>query len=271
MISFPNAKINIGLNVISKRADGFHDIDSIFYPIHLHDVLEIVKNEDQNSEKIIFSSSGIEIPGNSPNNLCVKAFNVLDEKHNLPSIKIHLHKVIPIGAGLGGGSSDGAFAINMLDELFDLKLELSEKLSYASQLGSDCSFFIENKSAYASGRGEILQEIDLNLNDHRIILINPNIQVNTADAYLGMVPKLREELLKDIISSIIKKWKTDIGNDFEESVFAKYPDISSIKNQLYEAGALYASMSGSGSSVFGIFEKGIPKLNFPPDYLVVKV
>ncbi|MBL4654287.1 MAG: 4-(cytidine 5'-diphospho)-2-C-methyl-D-erythritol kinase [Bacteroidia bacterium] len=271
MISFPNAKINIGLNIISKRSDGFHDIESIFYPIQLNDVLEILECSEQLEQKVAFSSSGIDIPGEIQDNLCVKAYGLLDEKYNLPPVKIHLHKVIPIGAGLGGGSSDGAFAINMIDKLFDLRLVLSEKLDLAIRLGSDCSFFIENRPAFASGRGEVLQNIDLNFNEHKMVLINSNIYVDTADAYSSIIPKQPNFSLQEIFNCPVNEWNGKVVNDFEESVFSKYPEIGSIKAQLYEVGAVYASMSGSGSSVFGIFDKEIPSLNFPSEYFVVEV
>jgi len=249
MILFPNAKINIGLNIVEKRADGFHNIETVFCPIGLSDVLEIVQ-----SEEFGVQSSGIEIPDNAENNLCVKAYHLIKKDYDLPPVKIHLHKIIPIGAGLGGGSSDAAFFIKAIDELFELNLAWGEKHHYARQLGSDCSFFITNRPAFADGRGDNLETIKLSLRGYFILLIKPQIHISTAEAYSGVKPKKPGQSLEKLISELpITQWKQHIHNDFENSVFKNYPEIKTIKKNLYECGAIYASMSGSGSSVYGIF------------------
>lgn len=254
MINFPNAKINIGLNITEKRTDGFHNIESVFYPVQLCDALEIIENKNS-YEKVIFSSSGISIPGNSDENLCVKAYHFIAKDYSLPSIKIHLHKHIPIGAGLGGGSSDAAFFIKLLNEKFELGLAWGEMHHYAKQLGSDCSFFISNKPSFVKGKGDDYESINLDLSAYYIVLVYPNIHVNTAMAYSGVVPKKPiRDLENDILQLPIEEWKNYIHNDFEDSVFVKFPEIKKTKEQLYTEGAVYAAMSGSGSTVYGIFK-----------------
>ncbi|MBL4623700.1 MAG: 4-(cytidine 5'-diphospho)-2-C-methyl-D-erythritol kinase [Flavobacteriales bacterium] len=248
MIAFPNAKINIGLNILRKRADGFHDIESLFYPIKLCDVLEIVK-----SEEFEFTTSGIEIPGDSTSNLCVKAFQLIQQSYKIGNAKIHLRKVIPMGAGLGGGSADAAFCINMLNSLFELDIPLQRRLDYATQLGSDCTFFIENKAAIATGRGEVLTPFQLDLSGKWIGLVNPNIYVGTAEAYQGAIIDEQKQDLKNTLSETVDNWKGNVINAFEQSVFLKHPQLDEVKNKLYDMGAEYASMTGSGSTVFGIF------------------
>lgn len=250
MIMFPNAKINIGLNVLKKRVDGYHDLETIFYPIGLTDALEVVE-----SETLQFTSSGFKIPGNSMDNLCIKAYHLLSKDFKLPQVHIHLHKHIPIGAGLGGGSSDASFFIKLMNDKFDLGIELSRMEEYASQLGSDCPFFIQNRPVIAHGRGDQMQAIDLDLKNYFVVLIMPPIQVSTAEAYAGVIPSAVSNSLLDLIKLPVDDWKSAIKNDFERSVFNQYPVIAEIKSKLYDAGALYASMSGSGSSVFGIFRK----------------
>lgn len=248
MIYFPNAKINIGLNVVSKRMDGFHNLETIFFPVKLADALEIVE-----SKKTKFSSSGIEIDGNPENNLVFKAYQILNNDYIIPPVKIHLHKVIPFGAGLGGGSSDAAFALKLLNEYFNLKISSEKLKSYATQIGADCPFFIENKPTFASGIGNQFQPVNLDLSEYKILIIKPNISVSTPDAYRNVIPSKPKFNLKEIENLPIEKWKNTIVNDFEESVFQKYSEINDLKQNLYKMGALYASMSGSGSAVFGIF------------------
>jgi 4-diphosphocytidyl-2-C-methyl-D-erythritol kinase len=264
MISFPNAKINLGLNILNKRNDEFHEIESVFYPVKgLRDGLEIIE-----SSTFAFTSSGLNIPGNSSSNLCVKAYELLKNKYCLPAVNIHLHKVIPMGAGLGGGSADGAFVISMLDEIFHLEMSVSQKEKYGLELGSDCPFFIENIPALAKGRGEVLSEIGLDLSNYHIAVINPNIHVSTKEAYSGVVPQWKNELLVDSVSNNLKTWKSSVINQFEISLFPKYAQIEAVKNQLYKKGALYASMTGSGSTVYGLFES-TPEVNeFNPDYFI---
>ena len=248
MISFPNAKINIGLNVVSKRDDGYHNLETIFYPVKLADALELV-----DSNKMQFSLSGIEIDGNPKNNLVVKAYNLLQKDFELPPVKLHLHKIIPFGAGLGGGSSDAAFTLKMLNEYFALKISSEKLQNYAAQIGADCPFFIENKPVFATGIGDQFQSVNLDLSEYKILIVKPNISVNTPEAYQNIIPTKPTFNLKDIENLSIKSWKDIIKNDFEKSVFQKYPEIENLKQTLYKMGALYASMSGSGSAVFGIF------------------
>ncbi|WP_395625381.1 4-(cytidine 5'-diphospho)-2-C-methyl-D-erythritol kinase [Daejeonella sp.] len=252
MIMFPNAKINIGLNVLSKREDGYHDLETIFYPIGLKDALEVVE-----SEHLMFTSSGLDIPGDPMNNLCLKAYHLLSKNHKLPPVHIHLHKHIPIGAGLGGGSSDASFFIKLMNDKFELGLEISKMEGYASQLGSDCAFFVQNKPAIAFGKGDELQNIEIDLSGFYMVLVMPHVQVSTAEAYRGVIPRATSNPLVDLIKLPIEEWKIFIKNDFEVSVFDQYPIIGDIKSKLYQSGALYASMSGSGSSVFGIFKEKI--------------
>lgn len=259
MIVFPNAKINIGLNITEKRNDGFHTIESIFYPLPLCDALEIIENENQTDETILFTSSGIEIPGNSDDNLCVKAYHLIAKDYSLPKIKIHLHKHIPIGAGLGGGSADAAFFIKLLNQKFELGLAWGEMHHYAKQLGSDCSFFITNKPSFVKGKGDDFEGIHLELSKYFIALIYPNIHINTAKAYAGVKPKIAiRNLEHDILNLSIEEWKNNIHNQFEDTLFENYPEIKNIKEQLYKLGAVYASMSGSGSALYGIF-KNMPQ------------
>ena len=249
MIVFPNAKINIGLNIIAKRPDGYHDLETIFYPVNLTDALEAIT-----SPQLSFASSGITIPGDRENNLCIKAYELLSSDHSLPAVNIHLHKHIPIGAGLGGGSADAAFFIKLLDQKFGLRLTVDAMQNYARQLGADCAFFIENKPVYAFDKGDRFESIGLDLSKYIIVLVMPPVHVSTADAYSGVVPKPSDADLKDLISMPVSEWRNAVKNDFEESVFRKYPLIGEVKQALYKAGALYASMSGSGAAVFGIFE-----------------
>lgn len=251
MILFPNAKINIGLNIISKRPDGYHNLESIFYPLPIKDALEVVE-----ADVLQFSSSGINIPGNPDDNLCLKAYHLLKRDFtSLPPVRIHLHKHIPIGAGLGGGSSDASFFISLLNQKFGLGMENAQMEHYASKIGSDCAFFIQNKPAYAIEKGDRLSPLDLDLSNYFIVLVMPDVQVSTAEAYQGVHAAPVSKPLTELVKLPIQDWKFQIKNDFESSVFSKYPSIARIKDSLYESGALYASMSGSGSSVYGIFKE----------------
>lgn len=252
MIVFPNAKINIGLNVVEKRADGFHNIESIFYPVkQLTDVLEIVKQE---SGEVAFSSSGIDIPQKEgEQNLCEKAYHLLKNDFNISGVKIHLHKVIPIGAGLGGGSADAAFTLKLLNDLFELNLNDEALISYAQKLGSDCAFFIKNKPVYAFNKGDEFIDIDIDLSAYDIKIEYPNIHISTAEAYSGITVQSSNQNLKELITEPIENWKNHFKNDFEKSVFPNYPQIEKLKAKMYVDGAKFASMTGSGSAVFGIF------------------
>ncbi|MBD0400451.1 4-(cytidine 5'-diphospho)-2-C-methyl-D-erythritol kinase [Flammeovirga sp. EKP202] len=249
MISFPNAKINIGLAITSKREDGYHDIASCFYPIGWTDILEIVP-----SEELSFSSTGIDIPGDANGNLCLKAYHLLKSDFDISPVTIHLHKVIPIGAGLGGGSADGAYALKMLNEIFELNLSTEKLEEYALELGSDCPFFITNNPLWVTGRGEVFSKIELSLAGKWIMMVNPNIHISTKEAYSGVVPMELEADLKQIVEDDISIWKEKVNNDFEQGIFKNHPQIKEIKEHLYKEGAVYASMTGSGSTLFGIFE-----------------
>ncbi|MFT5618295.1 MAG: 4-diphosphocytidyl-2-C-methyl-D-erythritol kinase [Arenicella sp.] len=257
MLSFPNAKINLGLNIIEKRSDGFHNIESCFFPIPWRDMLEIIP-----AEKTSFSSTGIEIPESKSGNLCLQAYNLLKADFDLPPVKIHLHKIIPIGAGLGGGSADGSFALKMLNEKFDLKITSQKLEEYALQMGSDCPFFIENKPVLVLGRGEAFEEIELDLSGKFITLVNPNIHISTKEAYSGIVPKQPEKPISTILGNHISTWENELQNDFENHLFESYEILPRIKSELYDKGCQYASMTGSGSTLFGISEQKIDLVGF---------
>lgn len=261
MVVYPNAKINLGLNVVRKRTDGFHELETVFYPIPLKDVLELVPNREN---KLRFSSSGIDIPKGDGKNLVEKAFDLLKADFNIPFIDIHLHKVIPIGAGLGGGSADASFTLKALNELFELQLTDSELEIYAAKLGSDCPFFIKNKPVYATAKGDVFHEFDFSLKRKKMVLIYPNVHVSTAVAYSGIVPKSSNEDIRQTLKTNINTWQNKLNNDFEPSVFLKYPILELYKNNFYKKGAEYACMSGSGSSVFGIFPSDVI-LDFPSE------
>lgn len=253
MIVYPNAKINLGLNVIRKRPDGYHDIESVFFPIPWKDILEIIP-EKTGRGKVTFTSSGISIPSHGEPNLCERVYALMHAEFNLPSVKIHLHKIVPIGAGLGGGSADAAFAASLLNQLFELKLSDHKLEHIVAQVGSDCPFFIQNKPAFVTGRGEFLESFNLNLSGFWIMLINPNIHIGTKEAYSGIRPKPSTIDLRTILGQHPSKWKGKLTNDFEESVFPNHPVIAELKANLYAQGAAYAAMTGSGSTVFGLFE-----------------
>jgi len=256
MISFPNAKINLGLNIVRKRADGYHDIESCFYPIPWNDVLEIIP-----SDKLSFKPHGLEIPGDASSNLCVKAYELIKQDFDIDSVKIILLKNIPMGAGLGGGSADGAFMLQLLNDYFELNLSPNQLEAYALQLGSDCPFFIQNQPAIAKGRGEILEPVSLNLSGKYLAIKNPGIHITTKEAYAEIMPKKPEITTEEMVSRPLSEWKGQLINDFEEAIFQNYPVIKSLKDELYTAGALYASMTGSGSTVYGIFDEA-PKLDW---------
>lgn len=260
MLCFPNAKINIGLNIIEKRPDGFHNIETIFYPIPFYDGLEIADSNNENN--FTFSSSGIPININDKDNIVCKAFELLRVSYNIPPTNIHLHKNIPFGAGLGGGSSDAAFMIKMLNEQYKLRIPSNSMENLAAQLGSDCPFFIDNKPIFAEGKGDIFSEADIKLSGYHILLVKPNIHISTPEAYSNVTPSCPNKSLKELIRNPIENWKHLIFNDFENSIFPNHPELEEIKNKLYNMGAIYASMSGSGSSIFGIFrdEPKCPKI-----------
>lgn len=255
MIRFPNAKINLGLRVTKKREDGYHDLQTIFYPIPLKDALEFIAEPSASSNS--FTQTGFPVPGETGNNLCLKAYALIKQIHpEIPFLNIHLHKTIPMGAGMGGGSSDAAFMLRMLNDNFDLKLEEKQLAELALKLGSDCPFFLLNQPAFAEGRGEKLKPVELDLSAYKILIVNPGIHIPTAWAFSQLKPNLPDTSLEQIIKFPVSAWKGLLTNDFEEPVFKTYPEIAAIKQTLYMAGALYASMTGSGSTVFGIFPGG---------------
>ncbi|HEX4373843.1 MAG TPA: 4-(cytidine 5'-diphospho)-2-C-methyl-D-erythritol kinase [Puia sp.] len=265
MLTFPNCKINLGLNIIGRRADGYHNIETVFYPIQINDVLEIVP-----ADEFKFSISGLVVDGNANDNLCVKAYSLLKKNFpQLPAVNILLHKAIPTGAGLGGGSADGAFTLILLNEKLQLNLSTAQLIGYALQLGSDCPFFIINKPCFASGRGEILEPLEIDLSKYSFLLVHPNIHINTAWAFSQLNISDKNFSIKEIIAQPISSWEEKLQNDFEGPVFNKYPELKMIKEKLYDAGALYASMTGSGSSIFGIFEKNnIPSISFEKNFSI---
>jgi 4-diphosphocytidyl-2-C-methyl-D-erythritol kinase len=258
MVTFPNCKINLGLNILQKRQDDYHDIETVFFPIPFTDILEIISS----GQKTELINTGITVDGNE-NNLCIKAYHLLKKDFpQLPNIKIHLHKVIPMGAGLGGGSADAAFTLSLVNEKYNLHISAQQLFVYASLLGSDCSFFLFNKPCFATRRGEKMEPINLSLSDYKILLINPGIHVSTKELFQQITPRIPLKRIREIIQQPIETWKNDLKNDFEEIVFLKHPAIKKIKENLYNHNALYASMTGTGSTVFGIFNKD-EEINYP--------
>lgn len=263
MITFPNAKINLGLHITGKRPDGYHNLETVFYPIPLEDALEVILPNDS-QRKFTLHQSGMEIAGDPETNLVVKAYKLLDEKFHLPPVDIYLHKRIPSGAGLGGGSADAAFMLKLLNKKFALNLNEEQLEEYAATLGADCAFFIKDAPTFAEGIGNLFSPISLSLKGYRLVLVKPDIFVSTREAFACIHPRQPEYSLKETVYRPVNEWKEYMGNDFEESVFPQYPAIGEIKEELYRQGAIYAAMSGSGSSVFGIFapEAIIPPMDF---------
>jgi 4-diphosphocytidyl-2-C-methyl-D-erythritol kinase len=258
MVTFPNCKINLGLNILQKRKDGFHDIETVFFPLPFTDVLEIVSSDNETT----LNNTGI-IVGRNENNLCLEAYHLLKKDFpQLREIKIHLHKVIPMGAGLGGGSADAAFTLSLLNEKYNLNISLKQLFVYASLLGSDCAFFLLNKPCFATGRGEKMKEINLSLSGYKILLVNPQIHVSTKEIFQEIAPRIPAKSIKEIIEQPIETWKNDLKNDFEEIVFLKHPEIKEIKETLYRHHAIYVSMTGTGSTLFAIFNKN-EEINYP--------
>ena len=257
MVSFPPCKINLGLHVLSKRPDGYHELETCFFPVPWTDILEILPANETN-----FNATGNVIPGDAAENLCLKAYQLLRETYTLPPVYIHLHKVIPTGAGLGGGSSDSAYTLRAINTLFELNLSQQELMAVAAKLGSDCAFFVQDQPMIGRGRGEKLSPIQVDLTGKFLILIKPDIHVSTASAYALVKPAIPTIPLTEVLKKDVSAWKDLLVNDFELSVFQQYPAIAKIKDDLYEFGASYACMSGSGSTVFGIFEKPIDPSSF---------
>ncbi len=250
MVSFPPCKINLGLNILNKRPDGYHNLETCFYPVSWTDILEVIP-----SDTLTFSSSGNSIPGRVEDNLCLKAYALLKRDFDLHPVKIYLHKIIPTGAGLGGGSSDAAHTLRLLNTIFELNLSNEQLMQYAAALGSDCAFFIQDKPMWGLGRGEVITEIDVKLKGKFLLLVKPNIHVSTAEAYANVKPHHPEVSLQHVLTTRpVRDWKNAVKNDFEDSVFGKYPEINEIKKKMYALEAIYSSMTGSGSTVFGIFD-----------------
>lgn len=253
MIYFPNSKINLGLNIIEKRPDGYHNIESVFYPIPLEDVLEIRENAEEENHLEI---TGHKVDGDLSDNLCLTAYNVMAKRfESLPKVNIHLHKTIPLGAGLGGGSSDASYTLLLLNYIFNLGLNKEELLEIAREISADSAFFIENKPVYAHNRGDEFKEIDFSLQGKYLLLIKPDIFVSTKEAYSQIEPKKSNKDIRDILSQDIGSWKYELKNDFETSLSKRYKDFVEIKDVLYNLGAEYASLSGSGSTMYGIFNQ----------------
>lgn len=285
MVFFPNCKINLGLHIVRKREDGYHDLETIFYPLPLCDVLEVVKPAagsrqsavdsqklEETSTNVKLHTSGLVVNGKPADNLCIKAYELLKKDFpQLAAIELYLHKVIPMGAGLGGGSADGAFTLQLLNSTFQLDISREQLLDYALQLGSDCPFFIINKPCFASGRGELLQAVQLDLSGYSFLLVHPGVHINTGWAFSQLTPAPSPVPLTEIIQQPVTSWSPALTNDFEAPVFRHHPPLKAIKEKLYEAGALYASMTGSGSCFYGIFPKHQwPQIGWPQGYNTFK-
>lgn len=264
MLTFPNAKINLGLNITEKRPDGYHNLETVFYPIPLEDALEITELQGAPGEKFRLHQAGLEIAGEADSNLVVRAYKLLDEQFHLPPTNIHLFKHIPSGAGLGGGSADAAFMLKLLNEQFGLALTDDALEEYAARLGADCAFFIKNRPVYAEGIGNLFSPITLSLKGYRLWLVKPDIFVSTRNAFARIKPRRPQASLREIVKLPVEEWKACMVNDFEESVFPQFPAIGEIKEEMYRQGAVYASMSGSGSSVYGLFKADaeMPEVDF---------
>ena len=264
MITFPNAKINIGLQVTERRPDGYHNLDTVFYPIPINDALEVIVAEGADYDCRLHIS-GITIEGDTDNNLVVRAYRLLATDYTLPSVDIYLHKHIPTGAGLGGGSADASFMLRLLNEMFELGITTEKLEAYAARLGADCPFFITGNPVYATGIGNEFHSIDLDLSGWHIVVVKPDVFVSTKEAYSMVRPEKPAVTLDAKIVRPIAEWKDTISNDFEKGIFALHPELASIKAKLYELGATYAAMSGSGSSLFGLFETPIASVeqHFP--------
>jgi 4-diphosphocytidyl-2-C-methyl-D-erythritol kinase len=259
MLCFPNAKINLGLNITEKRSDGFHNIETVFYPIGWNDALEIilVNQEEVDSDlkqEFNIHLSGLKIQGELKDNLLYKAYFLIKAIKPVVPIEVYLHKNLPMGAGLGGGSADAAFFINLLNDQLNLNLSADIRLNIARQLGSDCAFFIKNKPVYATQKGDVFSPISVDLSNYFIVVVYPNIHSNTKEAYSLIKSKQPDVSIPDVLKLPIEQWKDLLKNDFELSIFSKYPIVQEVKEKLYENGAIYACMSGSGSAVFGIFK-----------------
>jgi 4-diphosphocytidyl-2-C-methyl-D-erythritol kinase len=253
MTIHPNCKINLGLHIVEKRPDGYHNIETIFYPVkQLHDQLEIVP-----SDNFEFEIDGIVLDCAAEDNLCIKAYNLIkaDYPDKIGNVSIKLKKHIPFGAGLGGGSADAAFTLSLINRIFDLELSDEQLQTYARRIGADCAFFIKNQPVYATEKGDIFEDINLSLKNYILLIVKPDVYISTAEAYSGVCPQKSAHNLKEIITKPMAEWREYMHNDFEKTIFEKHPLLAHIKKMMYSYGALYAAMSGSGSTIYGIFEK----------------
>ncbi len=260
MLTFPCAKINLGLNITAERPDGYHDLETVFYPVPLTDALEIKHMDPRFPHELPcdLKVSGNHVDCDERKNLVVRAYELLAADYTLPPIHAHLHKRIPSEAGLGGGSADGAFMIRLLDERFRLNIGNAEMERYAARLGSDCAFFITAEPAFATGRGDVLQPVEgpaAGLDGYHIAIVKPPVAVSTRDAYSQIVCRKPTRCCRDVVRMPIDTWRGDLTNDFEAPVFSMHPELAQIKQRLYDLGAVYAAMSGSGSALFGIFRQ----------------
>ncbi len=266
MVVFPNCKINIGLNIIARRKDGYHDIETVMFPVRgLRDVVEVQKSDKPGVE---FTSSGLVVDGDPGRNLCVKAYNIIRELYGIGGVRMHLHKATPMGAGLGGGSADATFTIKALNDLFDLGLDTPTIENISARLGSDTPFFTAGRPVLASGRGEMMEPVGLDLSGRRLVILKPDIFVSTAAAFAGITPRKPRHPLRELIKLPVTEWQGRITNDFEDGIFALHPRLAQLKQLLYDRGADYASMSGSGSALYGIFPACSPELDWPEDVFV---
>ena len=269
MITFPIAKINLGLNVVERRPDGYHNLETVFYPVPISDALEltIMNTKFPSTVDCDIKVTNLEVEGDEQRNLVVRAYQLLKQDfQQMPRIHAHLWKGIPTQAGMGGGSSDCAYTIRLLNEMFTLGLSDEQMIQYAARLGADCAFFILSRPAYAEGIGELLQPISLNLSSYYIGIVRPNIPVSTREAFSLIKPQKPAKCCRDVVMQPIETWREELTNDFEQSVFTLHPEIGAIKQQLYDLGAVYAAMSGSGSAVFGLFQNEIDlAAHFPKD------
>lgn len=255
MINFPTCKINLGLHILKRRQDGYHDIETAMLELPFNDILEVVE-----SEQAAFTTSGLEIPGMG--NLVLDAETEFRKHYSIPTLAFHLHKLIPMGGGLGGGSSDAAFALKLMRDKYAPEVSNEDLKTMASKIGSDCPFFIKGGIQYATGRGEVLSPLNLDFSDKYVVLVNLGIHVSTKEAYEDVIPDNGRVALKEILEKPIHTWKEFLINDFERSVFGKYPELADIKKDLYNNGAIYAAMTGSGSTLFGIFDSEIQSIQW---------
>ena len=269
MLLFPLAKINLGLNVVERRPDGYHNLEAVFYPVQIKDALEltIMNTHFPSATDCDIKVTNMEVEGDEQRNLVVRAYQLLKQDfHQMPRVHAHLWKGIPTQAGMGGGSSDCAYTIRLLNEMFTLSLSEEQMISYAARLGADCPFFILSRPAYAEGIGERLQPVSLDLSSYYIGVVRPDIPVSTREAFSLIQPRKPAKCCREVVMQPIETWRDELTNDFEQSVFALHPEIGAIKQQLYDLGAIYAAMSGSGSSVFGLFRDEIKICeHFPAD------